>query len=128
MHAWLQQVSLHAGFYRFWAGMTDKASNNGQARVEDSMTNLLADAPRPKQDLQKTLSTDDAMKVAIMSSTKWTPGEARDTGAMRGWILRRFIKENVLAEKVKQVTRELAGIGLLQQAEAENIGPGRKNG
>ena len=114
VHWWLRQVSLHAGFYRFWD--SHKTASACAVRPDANMANLLAAAAPPScRDAQK-LEGKDAVKHAIMTNAKLSCTTTTDTGAYRNWLLGRFrSKFKDLAKPVRQAAEELAEVGLLNE-------------
>ena len=114
VHWWLHQVSLHAGFYRFWAG--HKSASACAGRPGDSMANHLAAAAPPSCRNAHKLEGKDAIKHAIMTDAKLSCTTKTDTGAYRGWLIGRFRNRvSDLASAIRQATDELAEVGLLKQ-------------
>ena len=125
VHWWLRQVSLHAGFYRFWDG--HKTASACAVRPDTNMANLLAAAAPPScRDAQK-LEGKDAVKHAVMTNAKLSCTTTTDTGAYRGWLRGRFHdKVPDLAGVVKQAAEELAEVGLLNEDKDSRKKRGRR--
>ena len=124
LHWWLRQVSLHAGFYHFWAA--HKNTSAGAGRPEDAMAQLLAAAAPPSAGGARKLEGVGAVKHAIMTHPKLSLTEPCDTGVVRGWLLGKFrSKVENLAQAIKTAAEDLADAGLLRQ-EGEASKRGRK--
>ena len=114
LHWWLRQLSLHAGFYRFWASF--KSATAGAMRPNADMANLLAAAAPPSCTNAHKLEGKDAIKNAIMTNAKLSCTTTTDTGAYRGWLLGKFRgKVSDLASAIRQAADELAEVGLLKE-------------
>ena len=113
LHWWLRQLSLHAGFYRFWA--SHKSATAGAMRPNADMANLLAAAAPPSCTNAHTLEGKDAIKNAIMTNAKLTCTKATNTAAYRDWLLGKFRKVPNLASVIKEAAEELADKGLLRE-------------
>lgn len=127
LHWWLRQISIHAGFYRFWAAQ--KATTALATRPDDAMAQALAGAAPPSgagAEIRK-LEGIDIIKHAIINLTGLSNQAPLSTGAMREKLLGRFRKVKGLAEQVQKAAEELTQSGVLKAAdEAAHKKPGRK--
>ena len=115
-------MSLHAGFYRYWA--SHKLASACAGRPDDTMANLLAAAAPPSCTRAQKLQGKDAIKHTIMTDTKLSCNTNSNTGEYRSWILGKFRnKVKGLASTIKDAAEELAEVGLLKEmTDAKNRG------
>ena len=82
------------------------------------MANLLAAAAPPSSRNAQKLEGKDAVKHAIMTDAKLSCTTSTDTGVYRGWLLGRFRhKVKDMSKAIKQVTDDLAAVGLLKEVK-----------
>ena len=114
LHWWRRQVAIHAGFYRFIADATAKASEKPGRSPDDPLAAAIAGAPEAQGGV--TLEGDEWLKNALMTTAKFQPGASMSTSSLYQAVRRaKLCPKQDTAKKVSKAALELKDAGLLEE-------------